>query len=138
MNVMENTRFICYNIFRKTWVEVDGMGFWVGAWLHDVPDTEYNASGKRAVVKHLCFGPLETRIWYKVLNGQYCCEIHFIEGMQAEESFTDFISKAEMLEVIEAEIVLCKEYNETELAVLFQAEKEKINSEFNLGSSQLM
>ena len=111
------------------------MGFWVGAWLHDVPDTEYNASGKRAVVKHLCFGPLETRIWYKVLNGQYCCEIHFIEGMQGRMTV---LTDEELLEVIEAEIVLCKEYNETELAVLFQAEKEKINSEFNLGSSQLM
>ena len=73
------------------------------------------------------FGPLETRIWYKLTNGQYCREIHFIEGIQAGERFTDFISKTEMLEVIESEIVLCKKHNETNLALLFQAEKEKIN-----------
>ncbi|MDE7297817.1 MAG: hypothetical protein K2N94_03165 [Lachnospiraceae bacterium] len=104
------------------------MGFWVGAWLHDTPDTGYDAKGKRAVVKHLCFGPLETRIWYQCKDGQYCREIHFIEGLQAEELFTDFISKSEMLKVIEAEIALCKKYNQTELSVLFQAEKEEIET----------
>jgi len=108
-------------------MEADIMGFWVGDWLHNAPDTKYNANGKQSIVKHLCFGPLETRIWYKLTNGQYCREIHFIEGIQAGERFTDFISKTEMLEVIESEIVLCKKHNETNLALLFQAEKEKIN-----------
>ena len=32
-----------------------------------------------------------------------------------------------MLEVIEAEIALCKNHGETNLAALLQAEKEKIN-----------
>ncbi len=103
------------------------MGFCVGAWMHDAPDTEYDASGKQAIVKHVCFGPLETQIWYKRMDGQYCREIHFIEGLQEGERFTDFISKAEMLEVIEAEIALCKNHGETNLAALLQAEKEKIN-----------
>mgnify|MGYP001026150063 FL=1 len=103
------------------------MSFMVGTWLHDAPDVEYNASGKQAIVKHLCFGPLETHIWYKLKDGQYCYEIYFIEGLQQGEQFIDFISKPEMLEVIEAEIVLCKKYNDTSLANLLQIEKEKIN-----------
>lgn len=102
------------------------MGFWVGAWLHDAPDAGYNASGKQAIVKHLCFGPLESRIWYKQNDGQFCCEIRFIEGLQEGERFIDFISKSEMLEVIDNEIALCQKHNETNLAVLFQAEREKI------------
>lgn len=103
------------------------MGFRVGAWLHDAPDTGYNTSGKQAIVKHLCFGPLETQIWYKLKDGQYCREIHFIEGLQEGERFIDFISKSEMLEVIETEIALCIKHGETSLAALLQAEKEKIN-----------
>ena len=103
------------------------MGFRIGAWLHDAPDTEYSADGKQAIVKHLCFGPLETRIWYKRIDGQYCREIHFIEGLQAGEQFIDFMSKSEMLEVIQAEIDLCKKYDEAGLAALLQIEKEKMN-----------
>lgn len=103
------------------------MSFRVGTWTHNAPDTEYSASGKRAIVKHLCFGPLETRIWYKLIDGRYCREIHFIEGLQAGERFTDFISKSEMLEVVESEIALCKKHGVIDMENLLQAEKEKIN-----------
>ncbi len=103
------------------------MSFGVGTWIHDAPDTKYSASGKQAIVKHLCFAPLETRIWYKRIDGQYCCEIHFIEGLQAGEQFVDFISKSEMLEVIEGEIALCRKHGEINMEALLQAEKEKIN-----------
>lgn len=103
------------------------MGFMTGAWLHDKPDTGFDASGKQAVVKHLCFGPLETCIWYKLADGRYCREVHFIEGLQEGEYFTVFISKSGMLEVIDNEIALCEEYNETGLAALLKAEREKIN-----------
>lgn len=103
------------------------MGFWVGSWLHDIPDREFASDGKQVIVKHLCFGPLETRIWYKLEDGQYCREIHFIEGLQEGERCVDSISKSEMLKVIENEIDLCKKYNETDLSILLQAEKEKIN-----------
>ena len=104
------------------------IGFSIGGWLHDAPDAGYNASGKRAIVRLICFGPLETRTWYKLMDGQYCREIHFSEGIQAGESYIDFISKSEMLRVIEAEIALCKKHNETALAALLQTEKEKIKS----------
>lgn len=42
-------------------------------------------------------------------------------------SFIDFISKSEMLELIENEISLCRKYGEAGSAALLQAEKEKIN-----------
>ena len=103
------------------------MGFKIGAWWHDAPDIGFDASGKQTIVKHLRFGPLETRIWYKLVDGQYCREIHFIEGLQEGERYIDFISKCEMLKVIEAEIILCKKHSETSLAALLQVETEKIN-----------
>ncbi len=102
------------------------MGFFVGSWLHDIPDTEFDAGGKQMIIKHLCFGPLETWLWYRLRDGRYCCEVHFIEGLQEGEQYTDFISKSEMLKIIEDEIALCKKYNEINLAVLLQTKKEKI------------
>ena len=103
------------------------MGFWVGSWLHDIPDTEFDPNGKQVIIKHLCFGPAETRLWYKLTDGQYCREIHFIEGLREGERYIDVISKSEMLKTIETEIILCKKYRETSLAALLQVEKEKIN-----------
>lgn len=102
------------------------MGFWIGEWLHEIPDTEYDKKGRQAIVKHLCIGPLETQIWYKLENGQYCYEINFIEGLESGELYMEFLSKFQMIEVIESEIALCEKYNKTELAALFQVEKEKI------------
>ena len=52
------------------------MGFWVGNWLHDPPSKEYDSTGKRAIIKHLCFGPVETQTWYESVDGQYYCELH--------------------------------------------------------------
>lgn len=105
----------------------DVMGFKIGTWWHDAPDIGFDTNGKQAIVRHLCFDQLETRIWYKLIDGQYCREIHFIEGLQEGERYIDFISKSEMLKVIEAEIILCKKHSETGLAALLQVEKEKIN-----------
>lgn len=102
------------------------MGFFVGSWLHDIPDTEFDADGKQMIIKHLCFGPLETWLWYRLRDGRYCCEVHFIEGLQEGEQYTDFISKSKMLKIIEDEIELCKKYNEIDLATLLQTKKEKI------------
>ncbi len=102
------------------------MDFWVGKWLHKAPDKEFDAAGKRAIVKHLCFGPLETRIWHELKNGQYHYEVHFIEGIQAGDVFTDCIGRSEMMEVIRAEIALCQKYNKRDLAALFQAEIERM------------
>ena len=124
---MENSRPICYNDVRKNLTGANVMGFTIGAWLHNAPDISFDANGKQAIVKHLCFGPLETKIWYKLIDGQYCREIHFIEGLQAGERYTDFIDKSEMLEVIDSEIALCQKHNETNLAALLQVEREKIN-----------
>lgn len=100
------------------------MGFYAGAWLHEAPDSQYRTGGRRAVVRHLCFGPLEVRTWYRQKDGQYCREIHFLEGPQEGERYTDFIGRAEMLEVLGAEIALCEQYQERALSVLFQAERD--------------
>ncbi len=102
------------------------MEVWVGAWLHDEPDRTFDSRGNRAIVKRLCFGPAETQIWYETADGQYFCERHMIEGIQAGARFVDFISKSKMLEVLKSEIAVCETCNAPELAVLFQAEKEKL------------
>ena len=42
------------------------MEFWVGTWLHVIPDQKDSADNdKRIIIKHLCFGPVETQIWYQ-------------------------------------------------------------------------
>ena len=106
------------------------MGFFVGSWLHDIPDTGFDADGKQMIIKHLCFGPLETWLWYRLRDGRYCCEVHFIEGLQEGEQYTDFISKKSLGEYFgftkEEVRALCKKYNEINLAVLLQTKKEKI------------
>lgn len=102
------------------------MGFWAGNWPHDPPSEEYDSTGKRAIIKHLCFGPVETQTWYESVDGQYYCELHILEGLQAGDVFLDRISKAKMLEAIITEIDLCKRLGEAELAAAFQAEKDKI------------
>lgn len=102
------------------------MGFWSGKWLHDPPSKEYDSTGKRTIIKHLCFGPAETQIWYETADGQCYFELHIIEGLQAGDVFLDQISKVKMLEAINTEIELCKQFNETQLVALFQAEKDRI------------
>ena len=52
--------------------------------------------------------------------------LHIIEGLQAEDIFRDRISKAKTLEAITTEIDLCKRLGGTELAAVFQTEKDKI------------
>ena len=45
------------------------MEFWVGTWLHVIPDQKDSAGNdKRIIIKHLCFGPVETQIWYQSKN----------------------------------------------------------------------
>jgi len=105
------------------------MNFRIGEWWHEAPNKKADATGKRAIVKHLCFGPLETRIWYELEDGQYSYEVHFIEGIQEGDIFVDFINKSKMLEVIKSEIALCQKYNKLELVALFQAEIERIENQ---------
>ena len=108
--------------------EMSAMSFRVGEWLHDTPTTESNADGKRTIVRHLCFGSLETQIWYETMDGRYCRETHFIEGPQAGELYTDFISRSEMIDVIKSEIALCKIFGDMTLEVLLCSEMERIQS----------
>lgn len=120
-----------YFIFGIIALKISGgkiiVGFWIGSWLHDIPDTEFDSDGKQVIVKYLCFGPLETRLWCKLRDGRYCYEHHFIEGLQGGERYINFISKSDMLKVIEDDIAFCKKYGEMEMVTLLQAEKKKIN-----------
>lgn len=104
------------------------MSFSVGAWLHDIPSTEYDVNGKRAIVRHLCFGPLETRIWYETMDGRYWRELHFIEGPQAGELYADSISQSEMLDVIKSEAALCIIFGDMDMNALLCSEIERIKS----------
>lgn len=97
------------------------MEFWVGTWLHVIPDQKDSAGNdKRIIIKHLCFGPVETQIWYQSKDGQYYYEYHIIEGLQAGDLFLYCISKSEMIKVINTEIALCNQYEKPELAALLQ------------------
>lgn len=71
-------------------------------------------------------GPRSPKAQYWRVDGQYYCELHILEGLQAGDVFLDRISKAKMLEAIITEIDLCKRLGEAELAAAFQAEKDKI------------
>ena len=104
------------------------MSFMAGAWLHESPPRECGANDKMAIIQHLCFGPLETRIWYARKDGQYCREVHFIEGTQAGEVYTDFLRKSEMLEAVKAELALCEKYHDMEAVGFLTAEKEKLEN----------
>jgi len=53
--------------------------------------------------------------------------LHIIEGLQAGDIFRDRISKAKTLGAITTEIDLCKRLGGTELAAVFQTEKDKID-----------
>ena len=95
--------------------------------MHSAPHREFDAEGKRAVASHACFGPLETRTWYETRDGRYFRRIYIIEGLQAGDVFTDFISREEVREVLEHEIALCRQYGKSDMASLFQKEKDKLS-----------
>lgn len=103
------------------------MNFWVGNWMHCVPDKKHDADGRRNIVQHLCWGPLETQIWFETSDHKYYYEEHIIEGILEGERSLEVISKIEMIKVLDEEIVLCQKYNAASLVPLFEAEREKIN-----------
>ncbi len=103
------------------------MHFWVKNWMHSVPGKDFDAEGKRVIVSHSCFGPLETRSWYEMRDGRYCRRICMIEGIQTGDVFTDLISRDEMRRVLEQETALCRKYGKSDMAALFQMEKDRLS-----------
>ena len=99
--------------------------FWAQGWLHGAPEQTADTEGKRAVIQHFCFGPLETRIWYALRDGRYCCQHRMSEGIQAGDVFTDMVSPDEIEKLLEREIALCGKYGKSDMTALFQKEIEK-------------
>ena len=99
--------------------------FWVGAWLHRVPQEAPWVDGRRCIIEQLCFGPLETWAYGITQDDQCFREHHIVEGIQEGEHFVDDISMEDMLKAIEAEIDLCRKYQAEELISVLQTEKRK-------------
>ena len=73
--------------------------FRIGIWEHAAPEEHYDRDGKRAIIKHLCYGPLETMIYGVTTDSTYYWEYHIIEGLEEGERFLEYISKEKMLEI---------------------------------------
>lgn len=104
------------------------MEFWVGQWMHCAPDEKYDANGRRNIIKHMCWGPLETQIWFETSDHKYYYEEHIIEGILEGDKTLEAISKIEMIKAINDEIILCKKYSASKLIPLFENEREKIEN----------
>lgn len=101
--------------------------FWVGSWLHSPPNNTF-VNGRRTIVTHLCFGPVETRTWFVTEEGERFYEEQILEGVQAGDQFLEPVSKAELLQVLDHEIALCQSMHCTDAQLRFQAEKEYLES----------
>ena len=102
--------------------------FRVGVWEHSAPEEHYDRDGKRAIIKHLCYGPLETMIYGVTTDSTYYWEYHIIEGLEEGERFLEYISKEKMLHAIDHEISLCEQYQALAMIPLFLREKEQIEN----------
>lgn len=92
-------------------------GFWVGIWYHCTPCENKD---RTEVIKHLCFGPLETYI-VGIQNNQYFREIHEIEPY--ENTYFRYISKEDFINAIDNEISVCLKYNANEQAEILKSYK---------------
>ena len=101
-------------------------GLWIGPWLHEAPEAP-GKDGRRAVMKQLCFGPAEARVWYALEDGRFCREVRFLEGLQAGERGVDFLSRAELQDALRAEAALCERRGAPALAARFRAEAERLS-----------
>ena len=97
--------------------------FWVGTWLHCPPDKHF-VKGRRTIMKHLRFGPVETRIWFVTEDGGCFYEETVLEGL--EDRFFEPISTVEMMDALEHEIDLCQRFHGEGLIPLFLAERARL------------
>ena len=101
-------------------------GFQVGDWLHCPPKEQF-VQGRRVLIQHLCFGPLETRQWFVTEDGRFFYEEHIIEGCRAGELFREARTREELLRALDCEIQLCRRFQGEALIPLFQAERDRLN-----------
>lgn len=83
--------------------------FWVGEWLHIIYRENAGGKGKRPIICHLCFGPLETRE-YGITDSSFYFEEHIIEGIGEGDRDFRIIGKEEFLKAVNGEIRLCEKY----------------------------
>ena len=102
--------------------------FWVGHWLHCPPEENFSG-GRRAVLRHLCFGPAETRAWFVTKEGDFFYEEHILEGCQAGEHCLEPCTRTELLRALDREMELCRRFQGEELLPLFQAERDALNQD---------
>lgn len=85
--------------------------FWNGEWQHIIfgeliPDSE----GNRPIIRHLCFGPLETREYGITADNAFYYKEHIIEGIGAGEKILEIIDVSELSAALDREAVLCQKY----------------------------
>ena len=102
--------------------------FWTEEWLHCIPREELWVEDRRCILKHLCFAPLETQVYYITKNDRCYCEYHIIEGIQEGEQYVNEISLEDMLNKFNVEIELCRKYQVEGLISALQAEKNKLEN----------
>lgn len=100
--------------------------FRANGWEHAAPEEKADQDGKRAIIKHLCYGPLETVIYGVTTELKYYREYHIIEGLEEGERYFEYISRKKILDMIDHEISLCEQYQAPEMIPLFLREKEQI------------
>ncbi len=101
-------------------------GFFNGIWKHTLPEKEFDQEGNRRIIVNVCFGPLETLTYGITKDNQYYYKYEVLEPEIFADVFFRYIEKQEMLEAINEEIQLCKEYHAEEMRILLEKEREKI------------
>lgn len=98
--------------------------FWVAHWLHCPPEREF-VNGRRVILKKLCFGPVESRIWFVTEDGRCWYEENIQEGSRTGDHFLEPVSRKALLRLLDSEIAVCQRLQQLEACALFQAEKER-------------
>lgn len=108
-------------------------GFILGSWHHVLPNKTFDLNGRRGIVRHLCFGPLETQIYGITSDNQYYYEYSILEGIEEGERTFYFIDKGELLKAIDKEILLCRENHAEKMMQILEEERDLIeHSEYPL------
>ena len=98
--------------------------FWAGSWLHCPPEREF-VNGRRTILKKLCFGSVESQIWFVTEDGRCWYEESIQEGIQAGDRFLEPVSREALLRLLVSEIALCLRLQQMGACSLFQEEKER-------------
>ena len=88
--------------------------FWLNGWHHIMSEEKCDSEERRAIIRRLCFGPLETD-FYGIEKDKFYHEYHYIEGLLEGEIDFYYISKEKFMNELEYEIKLSMEHKSDEL-----------------------